>query len=567
MKLHLTRSILDSLLQAGVKSPALRADAVRYSRDITIDSDHLPAEDVKIIRRVCSGGDFADDPRAKKLLNKLKAAEKAAELDQDDKVNKLEVLAVVLKKMITPAPRHWLFREDGDNLVPWYVADIEYSPPEHSRGGSTPACTSIELVAMVRGDRETSRISFHQADLPDTPGELLKSAGAFMATDAMIADYEKEQVLYAEIADQTGEQFLAVGMGEVGEDTDTPKEYHHRWWRGESRRYFSKDDVPVRVIMDDEEDRDEDSGVADRAFWTGRKGKEGDDGEEEEVEMLPVHPILRVFNLSTHEFVEGHISCFRPYDYDPKLIDKLVLPAESRFLIDALTSGTVRRMGDIVRGKAAGIMLLCSGEPGTGKTLTAETYSEAARRPLYVVQCSQLGTDEAELEKHLSVVLKRATRWRAIMLIDEADVYIHERGADIQQNAIVGVFLRLLEYYNGILFLTTNRATIIDDAILSRMTAHVRYRLPEGDDRDRLWRILFENFKIKAPDPLVADCIEAFPKASGRMMRQLIRLALFMSTAAKLPMSIEMLKRASAFHGDRQPPVMKATPKAGSASL
>ena len=35
------------------------------------------------------------------------------------------------------------------------------------------------------------------------------------------------------------------------------------------------------------------------------------------------------------------------------------------------------------------------------------------------------------------------------MLIDEADVYIKRREDDMTMNAVVGVFLRVLEYFNG----------------------------------------------------------------------------------------------------------------------
>ena len=73
-------------------------------------------------------------------------------------------------------------------------------------------------------------------------------------------------------------------------------------------------------------------------------------------------------------------------------------------------------------------------------------FREASKKALYVVQCSQLGISAEQLEEKLSGVLERASRWGIILLIDEADVYIHERGNDLEQNAIVGVFLRLLEY-------------------------------------------------------------------------------------------------------------------------
>lgn len=46
----------------------------------------------------------------------------------------------------------------------------------------------------------------------------------------------------------------------------------------------------------------------------------------------------------------------------------------------------------------------------------------------------------------------------AVVLLDEADVFLEERDVrDLNRNALVSVFLRALEYYEGILILTSNR--------------------------------------------------------------------------------------------------------------
>ena len=61
---------------------------------------------------------------------------------------------------------------------------------------------------------------------------------------------------------------------------------------------------------------------------------------------------------------------------------------------------------------------------------------------------------ESRLEEHFQL----AHRWGCILLLDEADVFLEARSkTDLKRNAIVSVFLRLLEFYPGILFLTTNR--------------------------------------------------------------------------------------------------------------
>jgi SpoVK/Ycf46/Vps4 family AAA+-type ATPase len=75
-----------------------------------------------------------------------------------------------------------------------------------------------------------------------------------------------------------------------------------------------------------------------------------------------------------------------------------------------------------------------------------------------------------------------------VLLLDEADTYLEKRSTqDIQRNCLVSVFLRKLEYCQAILFLTTNRVTEFDDAILSRM--HVMITFPEIDrhSRKQIW--------------------------------------------------------------------------------
>ncbi len=88
------------------------------------------------------------------------------------------------------------------------------------------------------------------------------------------------------------------------------------------------------------------------------------------------------------------------------------------------------------------------GPPGTGKTLTAEGISELLKCPLYMVSAGELGTDSRYLETELQKILDICHTWGAILLLDEADVFLEKRSMhDIHRNALVGVFLRQLEYF------------------------------------------------------------------------------------------------------------------------
>jgi AAA+ superfamily predicted ATPase len=109
------------------------------------------------------------------------------------------------------------------------------------------------------------------------------------------------------------------------------------------------------------------------------------------------------------------------------------------------------------------------------------------------------------------------------MLIDEADVYIKRRDDNITMNAVVGVFLRVLEYFNGLLFLTTNRIDDIDEAIVSRCIALIRFH-PSRDDRRKIWGVMAEQFGLQIAPELLERLPDIFLQASGRDIKGLAKL-------------------------------------------
>jgi hypothetical protein len=68
------------------------------------------------------------------------------------------------------------------------------------------------------------------------------------------------------------------------------------------------------------------------------------------------------------------------------------------------------------------------------------------RRPLLVLSAGDMGTTPLELEETLIKTFFLVPGWDAIVLMDEADVFLEARGtSDIERNAMVAVFLRQLE--------------------------------------------------------------------------------------------------------------------------
>jgi adenylate kinase family enzyme len=144
---------------------------------------------------------------------------------------------------------------------------------------------------------------------------------------------------------------------------------------------------------------------------------------------------------------------------------------------------------DLVRGKGKGLIILLHGAPGVGKTSTAECIAEYTKRPLFPLTCGDIGETAGEVTTKLEATFLLAHRWNAVLLLDEADVFLAKREKlDLKRNALVSVFLRTLEYYAGILFLTTNRTAQFDEAFKSRIHMSLYYPPLDRDKTVAVWK-------------------------------------------------------------------------------
>ncbi|SMQ54863.1 unnamed protein product [Zymoseptoria tritici ST99CH_3D7] len=210
-------------------------------------------------------------------------------------------------------------------------------------------------------------------------------------------------------------------------------------------------------------------------------------------ELLLTSPVVLGFSFNEKLWVEFTISGLKDITYNDQAFDSLVLPGDQKSTVRALVEShkyhAAQTIDDVVQGKGRGLVFVLHGPPGTGKTLTAEGISELLRVPLYIVSAGELGTDPAKLEFELQKILDIAHSWGALLLLDEADVFLEKREIhDIHRNALVSIFLRLLEYFQGILFLTTNRVETFDDAFQSRIHVALRYDELTTAAKKEVWK-------------------------------------------------------------------------------
>ena len=465
------------------------------------------------------------------------------------------------------APGFRLWNESGKQWYGYFVDAVWYEPEtKHSRE-YTPATANLRLEYMNWGRTERYDVNFEsQFCRGKTAKQLLGERGFVVETDEIAAAYKKATENHLYFCPKIGMQchFSGISFGEEDsyqsmKDFDCDSKRKDRSIGGE----------PTTVVVDVIDDSSEEikpmqlhSDLAHNydlsSIKASRSGKPKDEddfiaADDENAEanelFIPMHPLVPVFDLVRHVRYAVHANDLVEYKYDLTIGDKLILPQKQKDLLAKLVESKGDEFKDIVGGKSGVTVVLLAGRPGLGKTLSAEVFSECSQRPLYRVQCSQLGTDSDTIEGELHVVFRRSRRWNAVVLLDEADLYIGERGMDIQRNAIVCVFLRVLESQDGVLFLTTNLPETVDDAIASRCIARIDVKHPDRPSLRKIWDVLLQvsGFQMALGD--VEYFCNKFPKMGGRDVKAAIKLAMVSSAGGKI--SRDAMEFVLSFHPNR----------------
>ncbi|SMQ44928.1 unnamed protein product [Zymoseptoria tritici ST99CH_3D7] len=207
----------------------------------------------------------------------------------------------------------------------------------------------------------------------------------------------------------------------------------------------------------------------------------------DEQKML-LGPEIRGYALKEKMWLTFFVNAVSDISFSEGAFDSLILPDNLKDLVLSFTSSQNHNFDDVIRGKGKGIIFLLCGPPGVGKTLTAESVAERMQVPLYVMSSGDLGTDPSAVDHKLRNVLEMCTRWNAILLLDEADVFLEKRSLhELERNKLVTIFLRVMEYYEGIMFLTTNRVETFDQAFQSRIHIQLEYKDLDAASRLSVW--------------------------------------------------------------------------------
>lgn len=251
-------------------------------------------------------------------------------------------------------------------------------------------------------------------------------------------------------------------------------------------------------------------------------------------------PFFRGFSFQAKRWGEIFVENLGEINFDDNAFDYLVLDPKRKHIAKSLVINSKSSFGDIITGKSGGCIFLLHGPPGTGKTLTAEAMSEVLHQPLYSITVGELGTTPDVLEQKLTRILEMTKSWNAVILIDEADIFLEKRSDnDIQRNAMVGIFLRLLERHTGVMFLTTNRAEQLDEAFRSRISVIFKYPKLDQPTRLQIWKNLLQASECSLTEENIIEL--SSHEINGRQIKNSIRMAQSLALTDNVPISKEYL--------------------------
>ena len=248
-------------------------------------------------------------------------------------------------------------------------------------------------------------------------------------------------------------------------------------------------------------------------------------------DLWSLSPVVYGFTFGNKQWCRMLVDNIEEIVFSETAFKDLIIPQGNKDLFIACMTNPMPSLDDI-EDKGAGKIFLLYGPPGVGKTMTAEATAEHLHKPLYFVSVGELGTNPQELERNLEKVMNIANSWDAVVLLDEVDVFaVNREGASIERNAMTAIFLRTLERYSGIMFMTTNLLDNLDPAFISRATAVIGYNGLDSVERALIWTKVLNKAKSLNEIMISEKVYDNIPYLSekfninGRLIKNTVRLA------------------------------------------
>ncbi|KIG17894.1 ATPase, AAA family protein [Enhygromyxa salina] len=235
----------------------------------------------------------------------------------------------------------------------------------------------------------------------------------------------------------------------------------------------------------------------------------------------------------------------------------LVLPAQVRETLEDFAFEAAERASFWEQPAArrlfprgTGLVALLTGPPGTGKTMAAQVVAAELQLDLFRINLATVISKYiGETAKNLDMIFSRAGRMNAVLLFDEADALFSKRtevkdSHDRHANTDTNYLLQLLEDYQGIALLASNKKNNIDPAFIRRIRYVLSFRRPDAAQRRAIWRKVLGELLgadlLRPLEPAIAVLADAV-EISGAQIKNAVLAALFIARRARKSLAAEHL--------------------------
>lgn len=183
-----------------------------------------------------------------------------------------------------------------------------------------------------------------------------------------------------------------------------------------------------------------------------------------------------------------------------------------------------------------------SGEPGTGKTITAEALADALNRKIIDIPYQQLESKfVGETPKNITRAFEFAASQNAVLFFDEADSFLGKRLENVAQatdtavNLTRSVMLKQLSAYEGIVIFATNLISNYDPAFISRIRWKISFDLPDEEAREKIWQVQIPKQLPLDESVNFSELAQQFNQISGRDIKNAVLKAVVAAASEDKP--------------------------------
>lgn len=211
-------------------------------------------------------------------------------------------------------------------------------------------------------------------------------------------------------------------------------------------------------------------------------------------------------------------------DWDDLVLDAHTLQQLNEIKIWLEHGGKLMNDWEMSKRLKPGYKALFHGPPGTGKTLTAGLFGKLADTDVYRIDLSMVISKYiGETEKNLEKVFVKAENKNWILFFDEADALFGKRTSitdahDKYANQEIAYLLQRLEDYNGLVILSSNMRSNVDEAFGRRLQSIIHFPVPKYYERLKLWQQSFSKHTLFANDINIEFIAEKFELAGGSII-------------------------------------------------